>query len=29
VAGLAAFYDETVDVFIDGTPQRRPQTKWS
>jgi uncharacterized protein (DUF427 family) len=29
VAGLAAFYDEKVDVFIDGTPQRRPQTKWS
>jgi uncharacterized protein (DUF427 family) len=29
VAGLAAFYDEKVDVFIDGTRQRRPQTKWS
>jgi uncharacterized protein (DUF427 family) len=29
VAGLAAFYDEKVDVFIDGTLQRRPQTKWS
>jgi uncharacterized protein (DUF427 family) len=29
IAGLAAFYDEKVDVFIDGTLQRRPQTKWS
>ncbi len=29
IAGLAAFYDEKVDVFVDGTQQRRPQTKWS
>ena len=29
IAGLAAFYDEKVDVFVDGVPQRRPQTKWS
>jgi uncharacterized protein (DUF427 family) len=29
IAGLAAFYDEKVDVFIDDVPQRRPQTKWS
>jgi uncharacterized protein (DUF427 family) len=29
IAGLAAFYDEKVDVFIDGVQQRRPQTKWS
>jgi uncharacterized protein (DUF427 family) len=29
VAGLAAFFDEKVDVFIDDVPQRRPQTKWS
>ena len=29
IAGLAAFYDEKVDVFIDGVVQRKPQTKWS
>jgi uncharacterized protein (DUF427 family) len=29
IAGLAAFYDERVDVFIDGVQQRRPQTKFS
>ena len=29
VAGLAAFYDERVDVFVDGVHQRQPQTKWS
>jgi len=29
IAGLAAFYDEKVDVFIDDVPQRHPQTKWS
>ena len=29
VAGLAAFYDERVDVFIDGVHQRQPHTKWS
>jgi uncharacterized protein (DUF427 family) len=29
VAGLAAFYDEKVDVYIDDVHQHRPQTKWS
>ena len=29
IAGLAAFYDEKVDVFIDEVAQRRPQTKFS
>jgi uncharacterized protein (DUF427 family) len=29
IAGLAAFYDEKVDVFVDDVPQRRPQTKFS
>ena len=29
VAGLAAFYDEKVDVFVDGVHQRRPHTKFS
>ena len=29
VAGLAAFYDEKVDVFIDGVAQPKPHTKWS
>ena len=29
IAGLAAFYDERVDVFIDGVQQRRPHTKFS
>ena len=29
IAGLAAFYDEKVDVFVDGAPQHRPRTKWS
>jgi uncharacterized protein (DUF427 family) len=29
VAGLAAFYDERVNVFVDGVQQRRPQTKFS
>ena len=29
IAGLAAFYDEKVDVFVDGVAQRKPQTKWS
>jgi uncharacterized protein (DUF427 family) len=29
VAGLAAFYDEKVDVFIDDVPQRQPHTKFS
>jgi uncharacterized protein (DUF427 family) len=29
VAGLAAFYDEKVDVFVDEVPQPKPRTKWS
>jgi uncharacterized protein (DUF427 family) len=29
IAGLAAFYDELVDVFVDGVQQRRPRTKFS
>ena len=29
IAGLAAFYDEKVDVFIDDVPQRRPHTHFS
>jgi uncharacterized protein (DUF427 family) len=29
IAGLAAFYDEKVDVFVDGVQQRRPHTKFS
>ena len=29
IAGLAAFYDEKVDVFIDEVAQRRPHTKCS
>lgn len=29
IAGLAAFYDERVDVFVDGVHQRQPHTKWS
>jgi uncharacterized protein (DUF427 family) len=29
IAGLACFYDEKVDVFIDGEPQGRPKTHFS
>ena len=29
IAGLAAFYDEKVDVYIDDVLQRQPHTKWS
>jgi uncharacterized protein (DUF427 family) len=29
IAGLACFYDEKVDVFIDGVPQDRPRTPFS
>ena len=29
IAGLAAFYDEKVDVFVDGVRQDRPQTPFS
>jgi uncharacterized protein (DUF427 family) len=29
IAGLVAFYDEKVDVFLDGEAQPRPRTKFS
>jgi uncharacterized protein (DUF427 family) len=29
IAGLACFYDEKVDVFVDGEPQERPRTQFS
>jgi len=29
VAGLACFYDEKVDVYLDGEPQPRPRTPFS
>ena len=29
IAGLIAFYDEKVDVYVDGTLQERPRTKFS
>jgi hypothetical protein len=29
VKRLVAFYDERVDVEIDGERQERPQTEWS
>lgn len=29
VAGLVAFFDEHVDLVIDGVPQERPSTPWS
>ena len=29
VAGLVAFFDEHVDVTLDGTPRPRPITPWS
>ena len=29
IAGLVAFYDEKVDVFLDGVRQERPTTKFS
>ncbi len=29
IAGLLCFYDEKVDVTIDGVKQERPRTKWS
>jgi uncharacterized protein (DUF427 family) len=29
IAGLAAFYDERADIFVDGVQQRRPRTKFS
>jgi uncharacterized protein (DUF427 family) len=29
VAGLACFYNEKVDLFLDGEPQERPRTHFS
>ena len=29
IAGLVAFYDEKVDVYVDGQLQERPHTKFS
>jgi uncharacterized protein (DUF427 family) len=29
IAGLIAFYNEKVDVFLDGEPLERPQTRFS
>jgi uncharacterized protein (DUF427 family) len=29
IAGLVAFYDEHVDVFVDGERQTRPKTPFS
>jgi uncharacterized protein (DUF427 family) len=29
VAGLVAYYDERVDIYVDGTLQERPRTKFS
>ena len=29
IRGLVAFYDEQVDVLLDGEPRERPQTQWS
>jgi uncharacterized protein (DUF427 family) len=29
IAGLVAFYDEQVDVFVDGSRQERPITHFS
>jgi uncharacterized protein (DUF427 family) len=29
IAGRLAFFDERVDVSVDGEPQARPQTQWT
>jgi len=29
IGGLLAFYDERVDVELDGVPQERPESPWS
>lgn len=29
IAGLISFYDEKVDVYVDGVLQERPSTKFS
>jgi uncharacterized protein (DUF427 family) len=29
IAGLACFYNEKVDLYVDGVPQERPRTPFS
>ena len=29
IAGYLAFFNERVDIEVDGEPQERPQTQWS
>ena len=29
IAGLVAFYNEKVDIYVDGVRQERPSTKFS
>lgn len=29
IAGLVAFYNEKVDIYVDGVRQERPHTKFS
>ena len=29
IAGLVAFYDEKVDIYVDGVLQERPSTKFA
>jgi uncharacterized protein (DUF427 family) len=29
IAGLACFYNEKIDLYLDGVPQERPHTKFS
>ena len=29
IAGLACFYNEKVDLYLDGVPQHQPHTKFS
>ena len=29
IAGLACFYNEKVDLFVDGEPEGRPKTQFS
>jgi uncharacterized protein (DUF427 family) len=29
IAGMVCFYNERVDLVVDGEPQERPRTQWS
>jgi uncharacterized protein (DUF427 family) len=29
IAGLACFFNEKVDIWVDGVQQERPRTPWS